>query len=467
MPIVSIPIVGPTYENRSFPVNNQVTQNFHIEVNDQGGEATALVPFPGLKSFATAGTGADRGFGEHAGVGYKVSGSELYSFDSLGATTLIGSIPGGDQCVLRSDGVNLVIAYGSGKPITWNGTTLTTGSDIDLPNASTVAYINRRVVYDAVNSDLAFADLDNALSVESNNVTSVNTTPKNTLAVAVQDQQLIVFSEDSITPYYNSGVGNPPYDVIQNATRRTGLKAIHSIAQNENYIYFLDDTLKISRYAGLQVQSVSNTSIGRAIQGYSNPESAKGIAFTLDDNNFYCITFPNQATWLYKENVGWTNLAYGAAGAPHLMNSYINLYGKHLVSDRRNGNIYELDFDTHTDNGDIIQHRRDTINVNGKTFGRPGSRVFWDRIRLVIEGGTSVITGQGSNAKVTMAYSDNFGNTFGPERAISTGQQGEYGYELTWEGLGESYNRVFRFTMYEPVKCVFIGLSADIELESL
>ncbi|MEE9304398.1 MAG: hypothetical protein V3U84_11545 [Thiotrichaceae bacterium] len=465
MPSVPLPLVGPAYENRSAPVNKQITQNFHIEVNDQGGEAVALVPFPGFKPFGVAGLSADRGFGEYLGVGYKVSGNELYSFNSAGTTTLIGTIPGTDQCVLESDGVVLVITYGSGKPISWDGTTLTTGTNVNLPNASTVAFIKRRVVYDGIRSDLAFSTLDAALTIAADNVTKVDTTPKDTLAVAVQDQQVIVFSEDSITPYYNSATGNPPYDTIQNATRKVGLKAIHSIAQDANFIYFLDDKLRVCRYSGLQVQSIGNVAIGKAIAGYPNPQDAKGMAFTLDEVNFYCISFPNEATWLFKENVGWTNLAFGVDGSPHLMNSYIRLYEKHLIADRRNGNIYELDFDTFTDNGEIIQHQRDTINISGKTFQKPGALVFWDRVRIVIEGGTSLITGQGSDARIIMSYSDDFGNTFSPERNSSIGEQGDYGVELFWDGLGSSYNRMFRFLMYEPVKCVFISLSADIELE--
>lgn len=465
MPTVPLPLAGPTYENRSYPVDRQITQNFHIDTNDQGGEQAALSPFPGLKPFGTTGAGLPRGFGEHAGVGYKVTGNTLYSFDSSGVATAIGTIPGANRCWMRSDGVALVIAYGIGKPITWNGTTLTTGTDVDLPSADTVAYINRRVVYDGAGSDLAFADLDAALSVNSANVTTVNTTPGNTLAVETQDQQVIVFTEDGITPYYNSGVSNPPYDTIQNATKNTGLKAVHSVAKDSRFIYFLDNKLRVCRYAGLQVQDIGNPSIGRAIAGYSNPESAIGMAFTLDNASFYCITFPGNATWLYKENIGWTSLAYGVTGAPHLMNSYMYLYNKHLVEDRRNGDILELDFDTYTDNGEIIQHKRDTVNFSGKTFGKPGALVFWDRVQLVVEGGTSLITGQGSDAKIIMSYSDDFGNTFSPERNISTGQQGEYGYILNWEGLGSAYNRRFRFIMSEPVKCVFISMSADIELE--
>lgn len=462
---VPLPLVGPTYQNRSLPVNKQVTQNFIIETNNEGGEPVSLSPFPGLKSFGTTGAGVDRGFGEHDGVGYKVTGTTLYSFNSAGVATAIGLIPGPERCVMVSDGVALIIAYGTGKPISWNGTTLTTGTDADLPNASTVSYINRRVVYDGAGADLAFSDLDTALSVNSANVTSVNTSPADVLATMVQDQQLIVFSTDAITPYYNSGAGNPPYDVIQNATRRTGLKAIHSLAQDSNFIYFLDDRLRIVRYSGLQVQDIGNPAIGQAISGYSNPEDAIGQAFTLDGVNYYCITFPNQATWLYKENVGWSSLAYGTAGAPHLMSSYINIYNKHLVADRRNGNIYELDYSTYTDNGDTIQRQRDTVNINGKTFGKPGARVFMEKLELYIESGVSLISGQGSDAQIIMSYSDDFGNTFSPERRVSVGPQGEYGYKIIWWGLGDFYNRMFRFRMSDPVKWVLISLSADVELE--
>jgi len=464
MAIVTIPLVGPTYQSSSMPVDNQITQNFFIELDKVGGVPAALIPFPGCKAFGTTGAGVDRGMGEHDGVGYKVTGSTLYSFDNTGTATSIGTIPGNDRCVLTSDGVNLVITYGTGKPITWDGTTLTTGTDVDLPNAKTSAYINRRIAYDGAGRNLPFADLDTALSVNSANVTLVDTSPKDVLAVMAQDQQLIVFSEDRITPYYNSGVGNPPFDTIQNATKRTGLKAIYSLAQNNDFIYFLDANLRICRYAGLQVQDISNPAIGHAIAGYASPGAAVGLTFTLKNTNFYMISF-TEATWLFSEDTGWTSLAYGTSGAPSLINSYLNIYGKHLVGDRRNGNIYELDFETYTDNGDVLQVKRDTININGATFGKPGAKVFWDSLQIRLEGGTSLISGQGSDAQIMMSYSDDFGHTFSPEQWAPIGPQGEYQYVIEWFGLGESYNRQFRFVMSDPVKRVWLSLSAEIELE--
>ena len=59
---VPIPLIGPTYTNRSLPVSAQVTRNFYIEVNPEGNEIISCNPFPGLKSFS-AGDGANRGMG--------------------------------------------------------------------------------------------------------------------------------------------------------------------------------------------------------------------------------------------------------------------------------------------------------------------------------------------------------------------------------------------------------------------
>ena len=132
-----------------------------------------------------------------------------------------------------------------------------------------------------------------------------------------------------------------------------------------------------------------------------------------------------------------------------------------MVSDRRNGNIYELDFDTYTDNGDVIQHRRDTISINGSTFGKPGAEIFMNFLRLEIESGTSLVTAE---SQIIMQYSDDNGRSFSAERWLPIGDQGEYRHELIWWGMGTFRNRMFRFTMSDPIKWVLIKLSADVEL---
>ena len=129
---IPIPLVGPTYTNRSLPVSAQVTRNFYVEVNPQSAEIVSFQPFPGLKPFST-GVGANRGTGVLNDVLYTVSGNTLFSVDSLGAQTSIGTIEGTGRCGIDDDGTNLIIATGVGKPYQYNGSVLSQGTDADLP----------------------------------------------------------------------------------------------------------------------------------------------------------------------------------------------------------------------------------------------------------------------------------------------------------------------------------------------
>lgn len=462
MAIVNLPLIGPTYTSRSLPVGSQVTRNFYATVNSQGGEPLSFQPFPGLKPFAT-GTGFSRGTGRLNNVLYEVMDTTLNRISSSGSVTSVGTIGGSGRCGFAEDSTNLIITTGVGKPYTYDGTTLTQGTDVDLPSASTVTYINRRVIYDSTGGDIVFADLSAPLTVDSLNVIIAEAKPDDMKAVYAYKQQVYAFGEQSIQPMYNSGTGNPPYAFILNATQEIGLAAVHSIASNNNFAYFLGSDLAIYQLAGLSSRPIGNPAIGQAIESYSDTSDAFGVCFTLDNTNFYMISFPTgNETWLFNESAGiWTNLAFGTDGGQHLIASYDFIYGKHLVSDRRNGNIYELDFDTYTDNSEVIQRQRDTVSINGNTFGKPGADIFMNNLRLEIESGTSLVT---AASQIIMQYSDDNGRSWSTERWLGIGDQGEYRHELVWWGMGTFKNRMFRFTMSDAIKWVLIKLSADVEI---
>ncbi len=466
MPNVQVPVVGPTYTSRSLPVSAQVTRGFYIEADQNSENIAALVPFPGLKSFAETGAGVGRGLGVYNNTLYAVTGSSLYSVSSLGSSASIGTIQGTGRCKLEEDTSNIVIATGVGKPYSYDGTTLTQGADVDLPSASTVTYIRNRVVYDGAGAQVAFADLGSPLSVDSANVTSADTKPDDVLAVYAFRDQMFAYGETSVTPYFNSGSGNPPYKIIQNGVQEIGLAATHTVSSNYRSMYFLGSDLNVYRIGGLQPEPVGNPSICKAIKSYGDVSDAYGVCFTLNSQNFYLLTFPNHASWLYTEGLGWTNLAYGQDGEPHVICDYAYVYNKHLVSDRRNGNIYELDFDTYTDNGDSIDRMRDTVKITGKELGFPGKEIFMERLELVIETGTGIITGQGSTPRIMMSFSDDGGRTWSPEQWGYMGQMGSFTYSQNpyWTDLGSFYERMFRFRVSDPVKTVIISANADISV---
>lgn len=458
---VEIPLVGETYTNRSLDVSGQHTQGFYIEVNPNTTEPVSLMPFPGLKLFSTAGEGANRGMGFLNGVLYTLSGEELYSIDTGGNSSLIGSILGDERCGIDNDGNNIIFATNQSKPYTYDGIDITLGTDADLPNAASVAYIKRRVVYDGNNGDVAFADLDQPLDQNSLNITIAESKPDDTKVVWAHKSQIFAGGDKTIEPYYAVGSGNPPYALITNALQEIGVFAKHSIAKNKNFVYFLDSNLNISRMAGLSIQPIGNPAINQAISKYSDQSDAYGLCFSFDSMEFYLLSFPIAGkTWLYNEQSNaWTSLVYGQ-DEQHLISDYIFYYGRHLVSDRRNGKIYELDFDKYTDNGDTIHRRRTTKGVSGRDLGLPGREIFMSSLKLTIETGASLVT---EKANIIMEYSDDKGKTWSSERWSSIGEQGDYTYVVEWQSLGSFYNRMFRFTMTDPIKWVLLSLFADVE----
>jgi hypothetical protein len=83
-------------------------------------------------------------------------------------------------------------------------------------------------------------------------------------------------------------------------------------------------------------------------------------------------------------------------------------------------------------------------------------------LQVVIEPGTSLVTSESSMA---MEYSDDNGITFETADSIRLiGEQGDYTYKVEWWGLGDFYNRIFRFKMTDAIKWVLISAHADVEM---
>jgi hypothetical protein len=247
---------------------------------------------------------------------------------------------------------------------------------------------------------------------------------------------------------------------------QVGTQSPYSIASNQSCVYFLGGDRNIYRVVGLQNVPIGNPAIGQAISKYSDVSDAVGMCFSFDSLNFYLLRFPTgNETWLYNENASaWTNMAYGVNGDQHLIGSYVNVYGKHIVSDRRNSNLYELDFNTFTDNGNVIQRQRDTVKVTGAVLGHPDKTVFMSKLTLVCERGVGITSGQGSNPRVMMSYSDDNGNTWSAERWGYLGVMGRYDIPVEWHGLGSFKERIFRFKVSDPVKVVLKSLNADVSI---
>lgn len=463
MPNIPINVTGASYKSRSLPLSAQTTKNFYPELVDNHSAKSPLVlhSFPGLKLFGTA-FGEDRGMHEFNSQLYKVTGTTLYSVDSLGVHTSIGEIGGNSRCRFDVIGSVLVIVSG-GKVWSYNLTTLAEITDVDLESPNSATHLNNQIIYDGAGGRFAVSDVGDATSIDALNYATAESNADDLLMPYVFNQILYLFGDKTIEPWYNSGVGSPPFDRIEGGMIPVGLGSIDSVSNNDDYIYFLGDDSKVYTLTGSTEDSVSSIALSHSIESYNVVSDAIGFCFTMEGQEFYMLTFPSEdRTWCFSQSTKfWFEL--GTTGR-HYANDHVFIYRKNLVSDYKNGNIYELDLDTFTDNGDEIQRIRDTGPIHSGLIGEPGKTVEMSRFELIMETGTGTAAGQGVDPVVMLSMSDDGGKTWSTEMWGSIGTMGNFIYKVEWFALGSFFKRIIRIRISDPVHCSIHSASSDMEV---
>lgn len=466
MPTVSIPFAGGSYRSLSLPYYAASTKNMFFEVKAGGRSVAALHGRPGLKLFASTATGEDRGMCVHRDVLYKVTGNTLYSISSGGVSTSIGTITGTKMCGMVSDGTYLVITTG-GDTYIYNGTlSLITDTDLESPN--TACFNNSRIIFDGNGGRFCVADVGQPDQIDGLNYATAESSPDSTKAVAAHKQYVFIFGEETTEPWYNSGVGSPPYDRVNGAVQNVGLAATHSVAQNANYLYFLDHRLNPCRISGITLQSIGTPSTNQEFYSYENCADARGFCFSWRGEDFYVLTFPQaDKTWMFQESIGeWVQLTSGQNDERWRVNSMAVCYSKYLMADHSTGEVFELDQDTYTDAGDYITRERVTQPLHAGLLSPQyeGKRVFMSRLELVLEPGIGLASGQGSTPEVMLQWSDDGGYTWSNELWQSAGVMGSRYWRVQWFNLGMFTQRVYRFRATDPVKWSWLACNADVEV---
>lgn len=466
--LVPLNITGGSYQSRSTPLSAQRTSNFYPEVQDDliVTDKYVLQPFPGCKIFGSSG-GLDRGMIEHQGVLYKVSGITFYSINSSGAHTayavpVVGSLP----VVMTGMGDNVLICTGEGIGYQYNLATVTEITDINLTAPTWVAHLNNHAIYDGGGQIFWVSDSGDATTINGLNFASAESNADNTVRGYVFNQRLYLFGEKTTEPWWNSGVGNPPFDRVEGGIIRVGLAARMAVSSNDTFMYWLGDDRRVYRSPGSGFEAVSNIALSSVFESYSTVSDAVGFCFTLQGQNFYHLSFPSEDnTWVYSEPVGqWFELSRSGSDGRGLSNSHAYAYGKNYVSDYRNSNVYEWDVDTFDENGLPMIRQRDTGVLNGALLGFPGRELELNRFELILERGIGLISGQGSDPAVMLQISFDGGRTFGNEQWAKVGKSADFQQKVEWFGLGRGSDIIFRVKTSDPVRFCIHAANADIEI---
>jgi len=461
---VGINITGPSYVHHSRSQSSQRTVGFYPELLDvQSGKSKFILKgFPGLKLFGTA-NGKDRGMLEHKGVLYKVTDTTLYSVDFAGTHTSLGTIEGTGRCILEGFGDYVVIVSG-GRAWQYT-TTIAEITDVDLETPTASTQLNNQMINDGDGGGFGVSDVGDATSIGGLNYATAESNADNLERVYAFNQILYLLGEKTVEAWYNSGIGNPPFDRMEGAIMPVGLAAIYSVSNNDNFMYFLGDDNKIYRISGAQKENISTIALTHAIKDYLIVSDAIGYCFSFENQNFYMLIFPTaDRSWCYSEASGqW----FEPNKNRYLGNSFAHAYRKNLIADFNNGNIYELDVDTYDENGILVERFRDSGAIDGSLLGAPGKSIEFNRFELIMETGVGRLPSTDDNREnpyVMLSVSYDGGKTYGTEMWAQAGTQGDFIYKVEWHSLAGGYDLRVRVKVSDPNLWVILSASADLEV---
>lgn len=481
MPFQNLPlnITGPSAEHRDKNLSAQFTQNFYTEVvpGAKGAEqAFVLQSYPGQSLFGSA-VGVDRGQHTMQGISYRVAGSTLFEVSSAGTHTSRGTISGTARCTFYNDGANLAICSSDGQGVFnyfQSTQTLTVITDSNIVGSTAVTGINNQAIYTNVDQaagiDFVVAAVADPTTASGLDAAGVDIERFSLVRSFSLDATVYMFTAKKVSLYWNNPASRPPLDRFNGKDIPVGLDALHSIANTDQFLYWLGDDKSIYRLVPNtnSRQIISSPTMDHAVENYAVTTDAIAYEFRIEGMNFYQITFPSEGkTWLLNEALGregWTNLSSDTVRGPYNAVSHTFNYNKHLIADATTGDLYQLDIDAFDNNGSVIQRIRTTSEVNSTLLGVHGRRVKISRLIINMRKGVGIISGQGADPQMIVEYSTDGARSFKEIERVNIGRLGETDFQVIAEELIDDLEVIFRLTTSDPVYYSIYDASVDIKI---
>lgn len=491
-----VPLFGYGIESYSRAVNVQTRVNCYYDIRlDQDKHATIIRGTPGSRVVSFYTDFPIRGFLVAGDLIFIVSGSTLLvqttaSFlNFTGSATNVGSLSTNRGLVdMAWNGVQVLIVDGTFGYIytivtgTYYQAALDTAgsfgkiTDPNFPNgATTCCFFNTRFLANLPNSLREYiSGLDsNGIAYDGTRWTEDSTglpsyiskenTPDYLLAGDILNGTIILWGGGDIEFWQDVGTSPQPYARISGATQTWGLAALNSRAFLNNTIFFLgraqEGGIQIMALQGNVPVRVSTSDVEDIISKFSTWNDATALSYIIDGHPMYQINFPTaDRSFMYDALTNFWYIRQTGLSGRHVANVGVSIETKTFFGDADTSNVYIIDSDVYTDNGEVIQRK-----VTSRHIDNNGNRMAISELVLEMETGVGLITGQGSDPQIMMRVSKDGGYTWGLEKWESIGAIGNYAERARWKRLGQSRNGfVFEFTMTDPVKFIVIKGDAKI-----
>lgn len=442
-----IPFGIQSYTHRSKPLSVQRMLNCYLETAPQAAKTpTAVVPAFGILSYTTCGNGPMRGGIEMGGLLWVVSGQELYSINGVGVATLRGSVPHADRVFMVEDGTNIFIAT-NGYGYVYNGTTVVQVTDADFPGSSAAAFLDGYVIVIEPNSGRFYVSESTYTPTNWNalDFATAEGAPDNLVSILVDHREVFLFGSKSTEVWFNSGTSDFPLERTPSGFIEMGCLSKHGPAKIDNSIFFPAHDFTVRRLDGYTPIRISSHAIEQAIESYDD-KTCYGMTWTEDGHPFYALTF-TEATWVYDISTQLWHERQSYGYSNWLPSFAVRALDRVFVGDSQSNRIGLLSPDLFTEWGGVL-----VASCTAPAVADENRFIEHKRLELVFETGVGLQNGQGSAPRVMLDWSDNGGRNWSSEYWRDLGAIGQYQTRAYWNRIGRARDRVYRYTISDPVR---------------
>lgn len=467
---------GSFYTSQSVVSDAERTVNWYVEQLESQYAANrfALYPCPGFSPFVSAGQITEQGVRALKAITtntgtrvFAVVGSAFYELFMDGTATKRNS-----ALAMSVDAFQATISYNgaSGGQLL-----ITSGSNgylfaLSTNTFSQIAFLTGIATMGAMSNGIFLAFNQATGIVQFSNINDGSTWPAlNNFARSLRPDpwQAMVIGPD-FKPWFIGtetseiwgffGTTTNPFAPLVGAVIPYGTTAPWSVHTADDQIKWLSQTslgngifVTASGWKPERISTHATAFQWSNFQRSSTIADAECFPYQDQDHPFSVMNFASANSTFVTDGATnqWHERGYFSSGAYQVGKARVHCFawGKHLVGDRATATISTMDITLTTESdGSVIRRMRQAPGlINEHRFIR------YPRLELLIESGLGTQTGQGSNPKIAMQYSDDGGHTWSDERLCSAGRAGDFTNQVYWDRNGVSRHRVFRVICTDPI----------------
>ena len=295
------------------------------------------------------------------------------------------------------------------------------------------------------------------------------TGPDDLVSLIVDHGQVYLLGEKTSEVWADTGTFPFAFQRIPGASSQHGIAAKFSMARFGNSFAYVSKNDRgqavIVQMNGYFPQRISTHAVENTLV---NHDVSDAIAYTyqLEGHECYVVSFPSlELTWVYDAASQlwhkWLWCDNQNNYKRHRSNCSALFQNQVLVGDWENGQIYKLDPDNYTDNGQNIRRVRRCPHIVTDF-----QRQYFEELQIQFQPGVGLqgitspplnLETEGADPQAMLRWSNDGGSTWSNEHWSALGKVGKYQNRIIWRRLGWARDRIYEVVVTDPIKAVIVS----------